>query len=204
MRTRIISALTITSLLLMPFAALAADIYKVDPLHSSLTFFVRHMGISNVKGQFDEFEGSILLDKGEIREASGIIQVKSINTGVKERDDHLRTADFFDAATYPVITFKSKKVEKTKVKGETVLIADFTMRGVTNELRLPIKLSGPIKDPQGNTRIGLEGHIDINRRDYGINFSGNLESGAALVGEKVSLVINAEAIKETPGKTTGQ
>lgn len=202
MRTRIMPALTIAFLLLLPLTAVAADSYRIDPAHSSLTFFVRHMGISNVRGHFDKFDGSILLDKGEVREASGTIQTGSINTGVPKRDDHLRTADFFDASTYPVITFKTRKVEKAE--GKTVLIADFTMRGVTRELRLPITLSGPIKDPQGNIRIGIEAEIDINRRDYGINYSGNLENGAALVGEKVSLVINAEAIKETPGQAAGK
>jgi polyisoprenoid-binding protein YceI len=194
--------LAIVSLLLLPLTAAAADSYKIDPAHTSLTFSVRHMGINNVKGHFDEFEGSILLDKGEIREASGVIQAKSINTGVRERDDHLRTADFFDTSKYPVITFKTKKVEKAK--GKTILVADFTMRGITREMRLPVELSGPIKDPQGNTRIGLEAKADINRRDYGINYSGNLETGAALVGEKVSLEINAEAIKETQDKAAGQ
>ncbi|MEM5786234.1 MAG: YceI family protein [Syntrophobacteraceae bacterium] len=202
MRTRIMPALTIAFLLLLPLTAVAADSYRIDPAHSSLTFFVRHMGISNVRGHFDKFDGSILLDKGEVREASGTIQTGSINTGVLKRDDHLRTADFFDASTYPVITFKTRKVEKAE--GKTFLIADFTMRGVTRELRLPITLSGPIKDPQGNIRIGIEAEIDINRRDYGINYSGNLENGAALVGEKVSLVINAEAIKETPGQAAGK
>jgi polyisoprenoid-binding protein YceI len=192
---------TIASLLLLPLAAAAADSYKIDPAHTTLTFSVRHMGINNVKGHFDEFEGSVLLDGGEIRDASGTIQVKSINTGVKDRDDHLRTADFFDASKYPLITFKTKKVEKDK--GTTVLIADFTMRGVTKELRLPVKLSGPIKDPQGNTRIGLEAKANINRKDYGINYSGTLETGTALVGEEVSLEINAEAIKETSAKPAG-
>jgi polyisoprenoid-binding protein YceI len=201
MRNKIIPALTIASLLLLPLAAVA-DSYKIDPAHTTLTFSVRHMGINNVKGHFDEFEGTVLLDKGGIREAGGTIQVKSINTGVKERDDHLRTTDFFDAANYPVITFKTKKVEK--VKGKTVLVADFTIRGTTRELRLPVKLNGPIKDMEGKTRIGIEAKADIIRQDFGINYAGNLESGAALVGEKVSFEINAEAIKETPSKAAGQ
>ncbi|MFP5211843.1 MAG: YceI family protein [Acidobacteriota bacterium] len=202
MRTRIMLSLVIASLLLLPLAAGAADLYKIDPAHTSLTFSIRHMGISNVKGHFKEFEGSIQLDKGEIKEAEGTIQVKSIDTGVPERNAHLLTADFFDAPKYPVITFKTKKVEKEK--GQTILVADFTMRGVTKELRLPVKLNGPITDPQGKTRIGLEARTDIKRRDYGINYSGNLETGAALVGEEVLLEINAEAIKEAAGKPAGQ
>lgn len=193
MRTKIILGLFSLSFLLLPCAH-AADRYKIDPAHTSLTFSVRHMGINNVKGHFDEFAGTVVVDNGEIREAEGTIQVKSINTGVKQRDDHLRTPDFFDAASFRVITFKTKGVEKSGA--QTVLIADFTMRGITKELRLPVKLSGPIKDPQGNIRIGLEAKTNLNRKDYGINYSGALESGTAMVGEDVSLEINAEAIKE--------
>jgi polyisoprenoid-binding protein YceI len=193
MRTKITLGLIATAFLLLPCAS-AADSYKIDPAHTSLTFSVRHMGISNVKGHFDEFAGSIVLDNGAVKEASGTIQVKSINTGVQQRDNHLRTPDFFDAASYPVITFKTRSVEKS---GEhTILIADFTMRGVTKELRLPVKLSGPIKDPQGNIRIGLEAKSNLNRRDYGINFDAALETGTLLVGQEVALEINAEATKE--------
>jgi len=194
MWTKIMMGLIVAVFLSPPFAN-AQDIYRVDPAHTSLTFSVRHMGISNVKGHFDEFEGLILLENGAIKQAGGTIQVKSINTGVQQRDNHLRTPEFFDAATYPVITFKTKSVEKS---GDlTILVADFTMRGVTRELRLPVKLSGPIKDPQGNIRIGLEARTNLNRKDYGIDYSGILESGTSLVGDDITLEINAEAIKET-------
>jgi polyisoprenoid-binding protein YceI len=113
---------------------------------------------------------------------------------MEKRDNHLRTADFFDAVKYPLITFKSKRVEKS---GEqTVLIADFTMRGVTKELRLPVTLSGPVKDPMGNTRIGLEAKTTVNRKDYGIQFNALMETGGLMVGEEVALEINAEATKD--------
>ena len=193
----VLSLLAVTLLLLS--RATAADSYKIDPAHTSLTFSIRHMGISNVKGHFDEFAGSLLLENGAIQEASATIQVKSINTGVPQRDHHLRTPDFFDADGHPAITFKTTKVEQSG--GQTVLVADFTMRGVTKELRLPVKLSGPIKDPQGNTRVGLEARATLNRKDYGIAFNAALETGVALVGEEVALEINAEALKEIPGST---
>ena len=112
---------------------------------------------------------------------------------------HLRTAEFFDAAKYPVITFKTKRVEQSG--DQTLLIADFTMHGVTKELRLPVTLSGPVKDPQGNTRIGLEAKTTLNRKDYGIQFNAAMKTGGLLVGEEVALDINAEAIKETAGAT---
>jgi polyisoprenoid-binding protein YceI len=175
--------------------ALAADTYQVDPAHSSIGFSVRHLGISNVKGKFTEFAGTLVLEGEALKEAAGTIQVKSVDTGVAQRDNHLRTADFFDATNHPTITFKTKSVE-TK-GGEVVMIADFTMRGVTKELRLPVTLSKPIKDPWGKMRVGLGAKTKLNRRDYGINYHQLLETGVAAVGEEVELDINTEAVKET-------
>jgi polyisoprenoid-binding protein YceI len=190
---------SIAAALLLSSFAYAADTYKIDPAHTSIGFSVRHLGLNNVKGQFKEFAGTIVLDDGKITEASGTIQVKSVDTRVQQRDDHLRSADFFDAAKYPTIVFKTKRIEMT---GEQiVMIADFTMRGVTKELRLPARLAGPAKDPWGNLRIGLEAKTKLNRRDYGINYHQVLETGALAVGEEVELEINAEAIKETAGQT---
>lgn len=172
----------------------AAETYKVDPLHSSLAFSVRHLGINNVKGHFDEFAGAIVLEDEAIKDAQCTIQAKSINTGVKMRDDHLRSADFFDAAKKPIIEFKAKGTQKKDDR--TVLVGDFTIRGVTKEVQIPVKLSGPIKDQEGKMRIGLEGKHKINRKDYGINFNAALETGVALVGEEVSIEVNIEAVQQ--------
>ena len=192
MQNRTLLALTTTAFLALSHAY-AVDTYKIDPAHTSVGFSVRHMGVSNVKGHFDEFAGSLVVENGNITGANGTIQVKSVNTGIEKRDNHLRTSDFFDAAQYPVITFKSKRVDK---EGEqTFLIADFTMRGVTKELRLPVTLSGPIKDPQGNSRVGLEAKTTVNRKDYGMKFNAMLETGGLMVGDEVTIEINAEAIK---------
>jgi len=192
MQTKTIIGLTAAAFLALSHA-IAADNYKIDPAHSSVGFSVRHMGVSNVKGHFDEFAGSLILDNGSIQEATATIQVKSLNTGIEKRDNHLRTADFFEAAKYPEITFKSKRVEK---KGDqTVLIGDFTMRGVTKELQLPVTLSGPVKDPQGNSRIGLEAKATVNRTDYGMKFNAVMEAGGLMVGDDVTIDINAEAVK---------
>ena len=171
----------------------ATDNYKIDPAHTSVGFSVRHMGVSNVKGHFDEFVGSLVLDNGSIQEATATIQVKSVNTGIEKRDNHLRTADFFEAAKYPEITFKTKRVEKSG--DQTILIGDFTMRGVTKEVRLPVTLSGPVKDPQGNTRIGLEAKTTVNRKDYGMKFNAVMETGGLMLCEEVTIEINAEAVK---------
>jgi polyisoprenoid-binding protein YceI len=190
---------SIAATLLLGSVAYATDTYNIDPAHTSIGFSVRHLGLNNVKGQFKEFAGAIVLDDGKIAEARGTIQVKSVDTGVQQRDNHLRTADFFDATNYPTITFKTKRIETTG--GQIVMISDFTMRGVTKELRLPAKLAGPSKDPWGNLRIGLEAKTKLNREDYGINYHQVLETGVLGVGEEVELEINAEAVKETAGRT---
>ena len=192
MQTKTIIGISVTALLTLSHAA-AADHYKIDRAHTSVGFSVRHMAVSNVKGHFDEFVGSLVLDNGSIQEATAAIQVKSVNTGIEKRDNHLRTADFFEAAKYPEITFKTKKVEKSG--DQTILIGDFTMRGVTKELRLPVTLSGPVKDPQGNMRIGLEAKAKVNRKDYGMKFNAVMETGGLMVGDEVTLDINAEAVK---------
>ena len=197
MRMKMMLGFAITALLVAGTAA-TAETYKVDPAHTSLAFSVRHLGINNVKGHFGEFAGTVVMDQGAIKEAHATIQVKSINTGVKQRDDHLRSADFFDAAKHPVMTFKTKSVEKKDDRN--VLVADFTIRGVTKEVRLPVKLSGPVKDQEGKTRIGLEGKLTINRKDYGINFNAAVESGVAMVGEEVSIEVNIEAVRQEGGK----
>jgi len=186
---------TVLATLWVSVSARAADTYKIDPVHSSVAFSVRHMVISNVKGKFREFNGTIVLDNRTIKEATGTIQTKSIDTGVTQRDDDLRSANFFDVEKYPTITFKSKRLEK---KGdETVLVGDFTMHGVTKELSLPAKLTGPIKDPWGNSRIGLEAKAKLNRKDYGITYNKALETGGLLVGDEIEIEINAEAVKAT-------
>jgi polyisoprenoid-binding protein YceI len=190
---------SIAATLLLGSVAYAMDTYNIDPAHTSIGFSVRHLGLNNVKGQFKEFAGVIVLDDGKIAEARGTIQVKSVDTGVQQRDNHLRTADFFDATNYPTITFKTKRIETTG--GQIVMISDFTMRGVTKELRLPAKLAGPSKDPWGNLRIGLEAKTKLNRKDYGINYHQVIKTGVLAVGEEVELEINAEAVKETAGRT---
>ena len=174
--------------------ARAADTYKIDPVHSSVGFSVRHMVISNVKGKFQEFAGTVVLENNKLIEATGTIQTKSVDTGVAQRDQDLRSANFFDVEKFPTITFKSKRVEK---KGqEFVLIGDFTMHGVTKELSLPVKLSGPVKDPWGNSRIGLETRTKLSRKDYGMTYNKALEAGGLVVGDEVEIEINAEAVKE--------
>ena len=164
-----------------------ADTYNLDPNHSSIGFSVSHLVINNVHGNFNEFTGTVVVDDKAIKEAKGTIEVKSIDTRNTKRDAHLRTPDFFDAQKYPTITFVSKKAEKKG--GETVLIGEFTMHGVTKEISLPVKLSGPISDPAMGTRIGLYAKAKLSRKEFGITY------GSGAVGDEIEIEINAEAVK---------
>ena len=197
------SVLFAAVLLVSPFGC-AADLYKVDPTNSFVTFSVRHLGLSSVKGQFRELEGSIVLRNGVITEARATIPVKSVDTGLQQRDDRLRSSDFFDVSNYPTIIFKTKSITRNRVYGKRhnmwdggiTVVGDLTMRGVTRELRFIAKQSGPTKDDWGNTRIGLEGKTHLKRKDYGMAFHQVLETGALVVGEEVEIEINVQAIKK--------
>ncbi|MHB8523379.1 MAG: YceI family protein [Limisphaerales bacterium] len=175
----------------------SADSYKIDPVHSSVGFSVRHMVISKVKGKFNEFTGTLDLDDhNALTAAAGVIQTKSVDTGVAGRDRDLRSPNFFDVEKYPTIAFQSKRVEK---KGDQfVLVGDYTMHGVTKELSLPATLNGPIKDAWGNNRIGLEAKTKVSRTDYGMTYNKVLETGGLVVGDEIEIEINAEAVKAAP------
>jgi len=171
----------------------AADTYTIDPAHSTVGFAITHMVINTVHGKFNEFSGTLTLDGNMVKEATGTIQTKTVDTGVERRDNDLRSPNFFDVATFPTITFQSKRVETQGDK--TVLVGDFTMHGVTKELSLPVTVKGPIKDPWGNTRIGFQARAKLNRKEYGLKYNQALETGGLVVGDEVDLEINAEGVK---------
>jgi len=171
----------------------AADTYTIDPAHSNVGFGVTHLVINTVHGKFTEFSGTVAVEGSEVKQATGTIQAKSIDTGIERRDTHLKSADFFEVAKFPTITFQSKRAEKKG--GETILVGDFTMHGVTKELALPVTLKGPIKDPWGKSRIGLQARTKLNRKDYGLKYNQAMETGGLVVGDEIELEINAEAVK---------
>jgi polyisoprenoid-binding protein YceI len=178
---------------LLACRAFAADTYHLDPNHSRVGFSVSHLVINNVHGKFNEFSGTVVVDNNAVKEAKGTIEVKSIDTGIAKRDDHLRTPEFFDAEKYRTITFVSKRAEK---KGdENVLIGDFTMHGVTKEISLPVKLSGPITDPWGGTRIGLHAKTKLSRKEFGVSYNATSKTGSAVVGDEIEIEISAEAVR---------
>jgi polyisoprenoid-binding protein YceI len=191
MKKKILLAAILTTIGLN--ASNASEIYNIDPVHSTIGFGVTHMLINTVHGKFNEFTGTVVVDGKAIQEAKGTVQTKTIDTGVSGRDKDLRSANFFDVEKYPTITFQTKKTEQKG--GNTVLVGDFTMNGVTKEISLPVKLSGPIKDPFGNTRIGLQAKTKLSRKDYGLTYNKTLETGGLVVGDEVEIEINAEATK---------
>jgi len=172
-------------------ASALADTYNIDPAHSTIGFAVSHLVINTVHGKFDEFSGSVTVEGNQVKEAKGTIQTKSVDTGVQMRDKDLRSPNFFDVEKYPTITFQTKKAAANQ---SDVLTGDFTMHGVTKEISIPLKLKGPIKDPWGNSRIGLEGKLKLNRKEYGLMYNKTLETGGLVVGDEVEIEINAEGV----------
>lgn len=170
--------------------ALYAGTYNVDTSHSNVGFKVKHMMISNVVGKFDKFSGSFEYDEktNSLKSLTGTVEVSSINTENEKRDGHLKASDFFAAAEYPQITFTLSKVEDDKAYGV------LTMRGVSKDVVLNLENNGTIKDPWGNTRVGLELTGKVNRMDYGIKYNTILEAGGVAVDEIVKLDIQIEGI----------
>jgi polyisoprenoid-binding protein YceI len=175
--------------------ALATEVYMIDPIHSSISFSVKHIMISHVIGRFEQFEGTIAFDQSDLADSafSATLQVSSIDTRFKLRDDHLKSPEFFDATKFPTITFTSKTV--TGQKGEYKLVGDLTIKGKTKEISFPVAINGPVKDKQGSSVIGLSGQLTINRQDYGISFNMPLDNGGVMVGNDVKIDINIEAKK---------
>jgi polyisoprenoid-binding protein YceI len=169
-----------------------ADTYTVDKAHSEAAFQVRHI-LTKVRGTFRDFSGTINFDKAKPENSSVEFRIKaaSIDTGNQKRDDHLRSADFFDAATHPEIVFKSSRVV-SKGNNQYDVTGDFTMHGVTKPITLPVTFVGDQKFGKG-VKAGFETGITINRKDYGLNWNRALESGGVLVGEEVEIAINIEA-----------
>lgn len=200
MKHRYLSCATAIAALLVA-SVWAADTYELDTAHSSVNFSISHMVISKVKGRFTSFTGSVTADPeatNSITAAQATIAVKSIDTSNAKRDEHLRSADFFDAEKHPTITFETKSIEK---QGDQYIAkGTFTMHGVSKEFTLPFKVNGPIKDPWGNTRLGIEARTTLNRSDYGLTWNKALETGGVVVGDEVEIEIQAEAVKKVPQK----
>jgi polyisoprenoid-binding protein YceI len=195
MRHRTSVVLVLFSLLLAS-ATFAADKYELDPVHTRIGFTARHLMINNVSGRFTEFTGNIVYDEQDITKSTVNVKIQtaSVNTENKMRDDDLRSANFFDVAKYPEITFQASRIEK---QGDGYLcVGTLAMHGVSKEITIPFTVLGKIKDPWGNTRIGLEAEFRIDRRDWGLTYSKTLDSGGLVVGNDIKIDLNVEAVKK--------
>lgn len=179
------------------YAALSGD-YTIDTAHSRVGFVARHAMVTKVRGSFDEFEGSIHIDGDNPEKSSGkvTIQAKSINTRNSQRDEHIRGNDFLDMDNRPEITFVSTGIKQTG-DAEFVVSGDLSVRGVTKPVEIPFEYTGTATDPFGNQRVGLEGSVVINRKDFGVSWNAALEGGGVLVSEKVTLEVEVSAIKNS-------
>lgn len=170
--------------------------YEVDVAHSSISFKISHMVVSKVRGHFNDFSVTIKEDPNDITKSSVAVVIKaaSIDTGNEKRDNHLRSADFFDAEKHPGITFQSKRIEK---KGDGyVAVGILTMRGVSKEITIPFEITGKLKDPWGNTRAGIEASAKLDRKDYGVNWNKTLDKGGLMVGNEVKIEILLEMVSK--------
>jgi polyisoprenoid-binding protein YceI len=174
-------------------------IWEIDPAHSSAQFSVRHLMISNVKGEFTKVTGIVNFD-GENIERSSIeasVDVNSISTREPDRDAHLKSADFFDVANFPAMVFKSHRVVKN-ADGSAKLIGDLTIRGTTRETAFTLEgPTSPVKDPWGNVRRGASAMAKINRKDFGLTWNAALETGGVVVGDEVSITLDVELVQKS-------
>jgi polyisoprenoid-binding protein YceI len=188
------AVLTAAAALSLAAPAVAAGTYEIDLSHSSVGFSVRHLVISNVRGVFSDFSGTILYDEENIGNSSVevVIKADSIDTGNEDRDNHLRNPDFFDTANHGAITFKSDSIRK---KGNGYVAAGtLTIRGKSNRVEIPFEILGKINDPWGNTRIGISGGLSIDRQNFGVSWSKTMDAGGLMVGNEVPIELNVEAV----------
>jgi polyisoprenoid-binding protein YceI len=173
---------------------LSPGIWNIDPSHTAVTFVARHLVITKVRGKFGEVNGALTIAGDKLTSSvEATIEMASVTTGDDGRDGHLKSADFFDVETYPNMTFVS-----TGIRGdgaEYVLTGDLTIKGVSKSAELDLEFEGVSPDPWGATRVGFSATGEINRRDFGLDFDVKLDTGGALVGEKIKIEIEAQAVK---------
>jgi polyisoprenoid-binding protein YceI len=179
---------------------MAKQIWEIDSSHSGVHFTVRHLVVAKVRGQFARWSGRLRVEDGDLASAAVevVIDASSIDTGVADRDAHLRSADFLDVEKFPEITFHGKTAEK---RGEVLTVrGDLTIHGVTREAALEVEYAGETKDPWGNQRVGFSARTAIDRKDFGLTWNQALEAGGVLVGDRIAIEIEIEAVKQTAEK----
>ncbi len=200
--SRIAVTAGLATVLSLPVGAATSD-WKIDPQHSSAQFAVKHLMISTVRGEFHGVTGTVNWDDKDITKSTVdvTIDAATVETREPQRNAHLKSPDFFDVAKYPAITFKSKKVEQA-APGKIKVTGDLTIHGVTKEVVLDVDgPTAPIKDPWGNSRAAINATTKVNRQDFGVKWNANLDGGGVVVGDDVSITIDAEMIKQAPAKS---
>lgn len=172
--------------------------WEIDPGHTRIGFSARHAMVTKVRGAFNDVTGRLVIDEADPASATATVRVAmaSIDTRNQQRDDHLRSADFFDVETYPEMTFTSTRIEEID-ENAYVVTGDLTIRDTTQSISVPLQLIGVDTDPFGNVRAGLEGSRRIDRRDYGISWNSPLDSGGLLVGDRIQLEFELSLIKQS-------
>jgi polyisoprenoid-binding protein YceI len=172
--------------------------WKLDLAHTGIDFSVRHMMVTTVRGGFKKFDGTLEFDAAQPENTKVDVQIEtaSIETGTADRDNHLRSADFFDVEKFPYITFKSTKVEP-KGGNEAVIVGDLTIRDVTREVRIEAEFLGEGKNPWGMTVAGFTGTTKIDREDFGLTWNVALETGGVLVGKEIKISLDVEAVLQS-------
>ncbi len=199
--TRMAVAAILAAALALP-AVSAGTNWKIDPQHTFAQFAVKHLMISTVRGEFHGVNGTVNWDDKDITKSSVevTIDATTVDTREPQRNDHLKSPDFFDVAKYPTMTFKSKKVEQVSA-GKLKVTGDLTIHGVTKEVELSV--GGPaaaIKDPWGNQRSAINATTKVNRQDFGIKWNKNLDGGGVVVSDEVSITIDLEMVQQAPAK----
>jgi polyisoprenoid-binding protein YceI len=170
-----------------------AGSWQVDPIHSEVSFVIRHMMVSKARGRFDTFEGSIVTAADPLdSSATASIDLTSINTGNTQRDDHIRSADFFDVEHHPTMTYRSAGIRSDG--GQLIVDGELTIRGVTKLVPLSLEVNGFGRDSYGGTRAGFSATGEINRHDFGVSYNGPIPGGGVALGDKVTLTIEIEAV----------
>ena len=197
MNRKLLAAVALSAFVTLP---LHADTFAIDPSHSEVGFQIRHF-VSQARGRFNEFSGTVDMDPKNLPASSVDFKIKaaSIDTNQPDRDKHLRSPEFFDVEKFPEITFKSKSIKATG-KDTYDVTGTLTMHGVSKDITLPVTYLGQVKDPRGNTHAGFSTGITLNRKDYGIVWNQALDAGGAMLGDDVKINIDLETVKKAPAK----
>lgn len=192
MKTIIIIATVLTT---VSTATAQTTLWQIDPVHSSITFAVDYMVLTEVTGSFKDFTGTIQREGEDLAKVDVSIKASSIDTDNEKRDDHLRSADFFDVQKFPEITFVSKWFEKGQANSYQIT-GDLNLHGITKPVVITARYTGQAKDPWGNIRQGFKGTASVNRADFGIQYNSLLEAGGLLIGEDVQVTLNIQFLRQ--------